>query len=68
MDINVFPAWNKNITGRGVVVSILDDGLELNHPDLRDNYDGQASHDFNDNDPDPTPRYTQDNINKHGTR
>jgi len=68
LDINVFPAWNKNITGRGVVVSILDDGLELNHPDLRDNYDGQASHDFNDNDPDPTPRYTQDNINKHGTR
>lgn len=68
LDINVFPAWNDNVTGRGVVVSILDDGLEYTHPDLKRNYDGQASHDYNNNDHDPFPRYSADNINKHGTR
>ncbi|CAF0869311.1 unnamed protein product [Adineta steineri] len=51
-------------TGRGVVVSIVDDGLETDHPDLKDNYDPQASHDVNDNDRDPTPRYESTNENK----
>ena len=26
MDINVLPVWRKGISGKGVVVSILDDG------------------------------------------
>ena len=26
VDINVTPVWDKGITGKGVVVSILDDG------------------------------------------
>ena len=26
VDINVIPVWERGITGRGVVVSILDDG------------------------------------------
>ena len=56
------------MTGRGVVVSILDDGLEYTHPDLKRNYDYRASHDYNSNDNDPFPRYSADNINKHGTR
>lgn len=51
-----------------MVVTILDDGLEHNHPDLRDNYDPEASYDFNGGDSDPFPAYTNDNINKHGTR
>ena len=68
VDINIFPAWNRNLTGRGVVVSIIDDGIEYTHPDLRKNYDPYASYDYNDNDEDPSPRYTLDNINKHGTR
>lgn len=25
-------------TGRGIVITILDDGLEKNHPDLQANY------------------------------
>ena len=25
-DLNVMPVWQKNITGRGVVLSIIDDG------------------------------------------
>jgi len=37
-DINVVPVWRKGITGRGIVVSILDDGIDHTHPDLRRNY------------------------------
>lgn len=36
--MNVIPAWREGITGRGVVVTILDDGLETDHPDLTANY------------------------------
>lgn len=36
--MNVIPAWKEGITGRGVVVTILDDGLESDHPDLIANY------------------------------
>lgn len=31
-------AWKQGFTGQGVVVSILDDGIEKNHPDLIQNY------------------------------
>lgn len=37
-DMNVIPAWREGITGKGVVVTILDDGLEVDHPDLESNY------------------------------
>ena len=36
--MNVQTAWQKGITGRNVVVSILDDGIEKDHPDLKKNY------------------------------
>ena len=36
--MNVQEAWAEGITGRGIVVTILDDGLEKNHPDLYKNY------------------------------
>ena len=36
--MNVQGAWAQGVTGRGVVVTILDDGLEKDHPDLMDNY------------------------------
>lgn len=38
LDMNVAPAWQKGYTGKGVVVSILDDGIQTNHPDLAQNY------------------------------
>ena len=53
-------------TGKDVVVTILDDGVQSNHPDLAQNYDPLASTDINGNDEDPTPR--DDGNNKHGTR
>lgn len=68
LDMNVQEAWAEGITGRGVVVTILDDGLEKNHPDLYKNYDPQASYDVNNHDEDPMPRYDVLDSNRHGTR
>lgn len=31
-------AWRRGYTGKGVVVSVLDDGIEREHPDLKPNY------------------------------
>jgi subtilisin family serine protease len=66
--LNITSAWEMGFTGRNVVVSIIDDGLEMNNPELTDNYDAEASHDFNDDDVNPLPRYERTNENKHGTR
>uniref|UniRef100_A0AAQ6AMV2 P/Homo B domain-containing protein n=1 Tax=Amphiprion ocellaris TaxID=80972 RepID=A0AAQ6AMV2_AMPOC len=66
--LNTKAAWAQGYTGRGVVVTILDDGIEKDHPDLISNYDPEASYDVNDGDTDPQPRYTQRNENRHGTR
>ncbi|NXR64298.1 PCSK4 convertase, partial [Rhadina sibilatrix] len=67
-DLNILTAWSKGYTGLGVVLTVLDDGLEKDHPDLAANYDPLASYDFNSNDPDPQPRYSEDDKNWHGTR
>ncbi|XP_066567230.1 proprotein convertase subtilisin/kexin type 5b isoform X2 [Amia ocellicauda] len=67
-DMNIVGAWKRGYTGKNVVVTILDDGIERNHPDLIQNYDTQASYDVNGNDLDPMPRYDASNENKHGTR
>lgn len=32
------PVWQKGITGKGVVITVLDDGLEWNHTDIYANY------------------------------
>uniref|UniRef100_A0A1I8AIR0 P/Homo B domain-containing protein n=1 Tax=Steinernema glaseri TaxID=37863 RepID=A0A1I8AIR0_9BILA len=65
-DMNVREAWLLGYAGRNVSVSILDDGIQRDHPDLEENYDPLASTDINDNDDDPTPQNNGDN--KHGTR
>ena len=36
--MNVMDAWSEGITGKGIVVTILDDGLEKDHPDIVRNY------------------------------
>ncbi|KFM81220.1 Neuroendocrine convertase 1, partial [Stegodyphus mimosarum] len=68
LDMRTIPVWNMGYTGKGIVVSIMDDGLEWNHTDIRRNYDPKASWDTNDNDPDPFPRYDESDSNNHGTR
>uniref|UniRef100_A0A4W5PPY4 P/Homo B domain-containing protein n=1 Tax=Hucho hucho TaxID=62062 RepID=A0A4W5PPY4_9TELE len=67
-DQNVVAAWARGYTGKGVVVSILDDGLETSHPDIAENYDPQASYDMNDNDPNPDTQYSLTRPKRHGTR
>lgn len=65
-DMNVGAVWKMGITGKNVVLTILDDGVQADHPDLIRNYDKKASYDINSGDDNPTP---QDNgENKHGTR
>jgi len=68
LDMNVQEAWNSGATGKGISVTILDDGIERSHPDLVANYDPLASFDVNQNDNDPTPRYDLIDSNRHGTR
>ncbi|KAJ3605763.1 hypothetical protein NHX12_027807, partial [Muraenolepis orangiensis] len=46
-DMHIEEAWSRGYTGRGVVVSVLDDGLQAEHPDLKANYDPLASDDVN---------------------
>lgn len=67
-DMSVKGAWQMGYTGKGVVITILDDGIERNHPDLEKNYDPYASYDVNSKDHDPMPRYDPTNENRHGTR
>ena len=62
-DINAVDAWDS-VLGSGVVIAIVDDGLQYTHPDLADNYRADLSYDFNDNDPDPAPGPVGNN---HGT-
>ena len=55
--MNVEAAWDQSFTGKGIVVFIVNDGLEWTHPDIIENYDHKASTDLIDYDPDPTPAY-----------
>lgn len=64
-DVNVIPVWRMNITGKGVVTALIDDGLDYDSPDLKDNYSPEGSWDYNDNRPNPKPELVND---WHGTR
>lgn len=35
---NIAEAWRRGYAGKGVVVSVLDDAIESEHPDLKPNY------------------------------
>ncbi|HVK11027.1 MAG TPA: S8 family serine peptidase, partial [Gemmataceae bacterium] len=69
-DARLEAAWDvlgpdgQAVRGNGVVIGIVDDGLQRTHPDLAANYVAADSFDFNDNDPDPSPNISFD---WHGT-
>jgi len=65
IDLNISEAW-KTRRGKGVSIAVIDDGLEINHPDLVANCFTVASgmhRDFNSNDANPSPERGND----HGT-
>jgi subtilisin family serine protease len=80
IDINVESVWNYPSTkpfsstssnntgsfvrGNGVVIGIVDDGMEWNHPDLLSNANPDLQWDWNQGDSDPSPYYLSD---AHGT-
>ncbi|XP_006801172.1 proprotein convertase subtilisin/kexin type 7 isoform X1 [Neolamprologus brichardi] len=68
MDINVTGVWERNITGQGVTVVVVDDGVEHTHQDIQPNYSPEGSYDLNSNDPDPMPHPDSHSDNHHGTR
>ncbi|PWA20532.1 hypothetical protein CCH79_00003564 [Gambusia affinis] len=68
MDINVTGVWEHNITGQGVTVVVVDDGVEHTHKDIQLNYSPEGSYDLNSNDPDPMPHPDLHSDNHHGTR
>lgn len=63
LDVNVDGVWD-NYRGSGVVIGVVDDGVQLTHEDLVANALPALSFDWNGNDNDPSPNVTQD---FHGT-
>ncbi len=57
--INADDVWAEGITGSGATVIILDSGVDMNHPELKDSYLG--GYDFVNKDNDPS------DDNGHGT-
>merc|ERR1711963_112744 len=59
-EMNIWSVWDKGITGEGVTVSVVDDGVARCHPAIKKNFDEKASFDFTDNDRDPSPERSDD--------
>jgi len=54
-DINVEPVWKEGITGKGVKVAVIDTGVDMFHPDLKDNIDWKNSYNYHSASNNPTP-------------
>ncbi|TFK42488.1 peptidase S8/S53 domain-containing protein [Crucibulum laeve] len=63
--MNATPVWEMGYTGKGVISSLVDDGLDYTSEDLAENFDADDSYDFNDHEDLPTPKNYDDH---HGTR
>lgn len=46
VDVNIRGAWDRGLTGQGVVIGIVEGGVELTHPDLAPNARPDLSWDF----------------------
>jgi subtilisin-like proprotein convertase family protein len=64
LDAGVAGAWTAGLTGQGVVIGIVDDGVQTTHPDLAANIDISNSFDFLTGSVDPNPKSAADD---HGT-
>lgn len=63
VDLNLTNVWNS-WRGDGILIGIIDDGLQTAHPDLAPNLNLALGYDFFDDDPDPNPGLYSDT---HGT-
>ncbi|KAF7295502.1 PHOMO B domain-containing protein [Mycena indigotica] len=63
--MNVVPVWEMGFTGKGIISSFIDDGLDYTSVDLKANFVAEFSHDYNDHEDLPTPKLGDDT---HGTR
>ena len=63
LDVNIQTVWDT-YKGAGVLIGIVDDGLQLTHPDLSPNVNTLLDYDWNDDDNDPSPNLSFD---YHGT-
>ncbi|MEM6562368.1 MAG: S8 family serine peptidase, partial [Planctomycetota bacterium] len=66
VDVNITDAWDIAL-GDGVVIGIVDDGVQYTHPDLATNYRTDLDFDFNDNDNFPFPEFDFNSFDFHGT-
>ena len=53
-DVNITGAWNT-VRGTGIVIGVVDDGLEWDHEDLSANYESNLDYDYCNYDSDPMP-------------
>ncbi len=53
-DVDIITVWNNYRGTSNEIIAIVDDGLEINHEDLRDNIIPDLSWDYSGNDSDPT--------------
>ncbi|KNE54077.1 hypothetical protein AMAG_17620 [Allomyces macrogynus ATCC 38327] len=65
-DLDIFGTWRSGITGDGVTVGLVDEGVEYTHPDIAPNFDASLSYDFNTHA--QLPQLPLDNSETHGTR
>ncbi|XP_022786340.1 neuroendocrine convertase 2-like [Stylophora pistillata] len=43
---NIMSVWKAGYTGKGILVAVVDDGVDGSHPDLQENYNLSASYDY----------------------
>ncbi|WP_312786051.1 S8 family serine peptidase [Stenotrophomonas indicatrix] len=65
VDLKVDSAYKAGIHGKGVTIAIVDDGLQIAHPDLAANIAKVAGKNFANQSNDPTPSNL--NADNHGT-
>ena len=64
-DVNVTGLWLENILGQGIVTALVDDGVDAESDDIKQNFNSEGSWDFNNKGKSPLPRLFDD---YHGTR